>query len=35
MRNGRILTYASKRDLLADTPLREKETFAHWEATKA
>ena len=35
MRNGRILTYASKRDLLADTPLREKETFEHWEAQKA
>ena len=34
MRNGRILTYANKKDLAADTPLREKETFEHWEAMK-
>lgn len=34
-RHGRILTYASRQALLADSPLFEKETFANFERAKA
>lgn len=33
-RRGRILTYANKKDLLADGPLHESETFEHFEKVK-
>jgi hypothetical protein len=31
---GKILNYATKKDVLADAPVFEKETFDHWEKVK-
>jgi hypothetical protein len=34
MRNGRILTYANRKELAEDSPVHEKDTFNNWEKNR-